>query len=154
MTKVQLFKSLSSLALILSIVGCERTPEDTPDTHDRGRFGSGYEILTNETSAAPDEPPAIVSDTLKALVSYPGGCEDHEFEIDSEVRRDTSRLWLRHDAGGDDCEAMITDRLELPVSSDVLEANTILLLNPNADVPFVLRWGETAARPPSGESPD
>lgn len=83
-----------------------------------------------------------MGDTLSAQVAYSGGCTDHDFELHVEVRSDTARLWLRHSDHGDDCEGMISDRIEIDVPEDALDARTILLLNPNAPEPFILRWGE------------
>lgn len=126
-------------ALLLATIACRDAPE--PDVAATNRFGSEYEIVTNENDALPDEPPALVGDTLFAHVAYPGGCTDHDFELVSEVRSDTARLWLRHQDHGDDCEAWISDRVEMLVSESVKQAPTILLMNPNASEPFVLRWG-------------
>ena len=137
MTKVQ----VALLAFALAVLGCENTSEDQ-QTRNADRFGSGYEIVTNEEPALPDEPPALVGDSLFAHVAYPGGCQDHDFELESDVANDTARVWLRHQGHGDDCEGMIRDRIEMQVPEDVVNAETVLLLNPNADIPFVLRWGE------------
>lgn len=127
------------MTLLAAGCGGEATQEDGVDS---GRFGSSYEIVTNEEPALPDEPPTLVGDTLLAHITYPGGCQDHDFELQSDVANDTARIWLRHRAHGDDCEGLIRDRIEMRVPEEVASANTILLLNPNADVPFVVRWGE------------
>lgn len=136
MRKVQLTAAL----LILSSLACDDSADQGVVREDR--FGSDYQITTNENPALPDEPPALLGDTLVAHLAYPGGCEDHDFVLETEVRSDTARLWLRHDNHGDDCEAMIQDRFEERVPEDVLSAPTILLMNPNASEPYVLRWGE------------
>jgi hypothetical protein len=94
----------------------------------------------NESTALPDELPALMSDTLILLVSYSGGCEDHELDLKSRVEQDTAKLWIKHDANGDACEAMIFDRFEVRVPEPALEASIIVLLNPNEDIPFILRW--------------
>ncbi|MEX0747725.1 MAG: hypothetical protein WD275_06975 [Rhodothermales bacterium] len=94
----------------------------------------------NESTALPDEMPALMSDTLMMLVSYSGGCEDHDLDLESEVEQDTAKLWIKHNANGDSCEAMIFDRFEVRVPKRALDAPTIVLLNPNEDIPFILRW--------------
>ena len=134
----------AALLLMIAIVGCggQKPSEDAPRVE--GRFGDGYQILTNEHPDAPDDPPAIVSDSLSLLVAYAGGCQDHDFSLQHETARDTTRLWLRHSNGGDDCEAMIFDRLQLELPEDVLESPTILLLNPNSEAAFIVRWNEDA----------
>lgn len=134
---------VAAVILLLSATAC-REASEVQETDDPNRFGSAYEIVTNERQALPDEPPALMGDTLSAQVAYPGGCTDHDFELHTEVRLDTARLWLRHSDYGDDCEGMINDRIEIDVPEDVLDARTILLLNPNAPEPFVLRWGDVS----------
>lgn len=134
----------TALFLILIFAGCgEQEPnEDAPRAE--GRFGDGYQILTNEHPDAPDEAPAIVADSLSLLVAYSGGCQDHDFELQHETARDTTRLWLRHSDGGDDCEAMVYDRFRFELPEEVLESPTILLLNPNAEAEFIVRWNAAA----------
>lgn len=133
--------------LILAAVGC--TQGDQPDqpeqpTHDRRAFGDAYRIVTNEFPALPDDPPALISDTLSVHVSYPGGCENHRFDFEYESEADTTRLWIFHRDEGDSCEEQVFERLEFPLPESTLQSGTIVLLNPNHDVPFVLRWGTTS----------
>lgn len=126
---------------LLFAAGC-RDEDGTAPGADDGRFGDPYDIVLNHAPAGPDEPPAIASDSLVALVTYPGGCTDHDFELDYEADPDTARLWIHHDAYGDDCEALLQDRLALPVPAEALESAIIVLLNPNDPTPFILRWGK------------
>ena len=152
MTKVQINSYLrpvrrsctAALLLMMAVAGCggQEPQEDAP--HIEGRFGDGYQILTNVHPDAPDEPPAIDSDSLSVLVAYSGGCQDHDFSLQHETARDTTRLWLRHNNGGDDCEAMIYDRLLFELPGDVLESPTILLLNPSSEAEFIVRWNAAA----------
>ena len=125
--------------LIGAWAGCN-SPSGPPDPD---RFGEPYEILTNLSPNSPDEPPAIISDSLSVLVAYTGGCTDHTFETRARVVGRAAAIILRHDNGGDTCEAYLHDRLVLPLPRDVLEAHEIHLLNPHADTPFVLRWDLT-----------
>ena len=132
---------LVAIVFFALLLGCEQPPQTGDDGRvDTRRFGDPYQILMNESTALPDELPALMSDTLIMLVSYSGGCEDHDLDLKSEVEQDTAKLWLKHDANGDSCEAIISDRFEVRVPDEVLEAPTIVLLNPNEDVPFILRW--------------
>lgn len=111
-----------------------------PPVHDR--FGDAYAIVLGDTPAAPDAPPVLLGgDTLVAQVRYAGDCEDHAFTLEHDATRgDTARLWLRHDARGDDCEALVYDEVRLPVPAEVRDAATVLLLNPQDGPPHVVRW--------------
>ena len=140
-------RSLTGLAAAALLVlgacetgGTEEEPTDAVQEPVPGRFGAPYEIVLGRAPADPDMPPAIDDDTLRALVAYPGGCEDHDFELARETSQDTVRLWLRHDAGGDDCEAMIADEVRVPLPEADLEGRTVVLENPHGGPPFMLRW--------------
>ena len=143
-TRLKLLGCAAALLLMIAYSGCGEQEASQEAPRVEGRFGDGYQILTNEHPDAPDEPPAIVSDSLSVMVAYSGGCEDHDFSLQHETARDTTRLWLRHNNGGDDCEAMIYDRLQFALSDDMLESPTILLLNPNAEAEFIVRWSAAA----------
>lgn len=145
MKKVQTTTVRGAVLFLALTLGCEEPSESDPSSA-WGRFGSPYEIVTNELPAMPDEPPAILSDSLSVMVSYPGGCAEHDFELSSTVTGDSAQVWLRHDDSGDDCEGLISDRLMLALPPGVLDAQRISLLNPNADVPFVLRWPPASTR--------
>lgn len=138
-TTARLVASGCALGFCLLLSACE--PAETPPEPGRagGRFGDAYQVLTNEHPDALDEAPLITSDTLHMLVSYAGGCENHDFDLDFEAERDTTTLWLHHNDGGDDCEAMILDRLSFHVPEDALNNPTILLQNPNDSVPFIVQ---------------
>lgn len=151
MTKVHRLAAAVLPLLLAASIGCDDATRPGGDASNEGRFGASYEIVTNLMPAEPDEPPAIVNDSVSAMVSYAGGCEDHEFTLRSSAASDTARVWLRHDNGGDACEALITERITLPLPGSVLEASRVELLNPNADVPFILRWG-SSGDPPTNEA--
>ncbi len=139
-----LLAGVAAIGLSLLIAACEQGESPSAPAGVAGRFGDAYQVLTNEHPDAPDEPPAINSDTLYVQVSYSGGCEDHEFDLDFETARDTTLLWLHHNGRGDNCEAMIYDRLGFKLPAGALENSTIVLLNPNDDEPFVVRWTTSA----------
>ncbi|MDD7942029.1 hypothetical protein PHK61_26790 [Actinomycetospora lutea] len=71
----------------------------------------------------------VVQDDLLALeVSYPGGCAQHHFDV--EVRAWAPRedhvdveLGLLHDAGGDRCKALVTERLTFSLRPLLEEAS-------------------------------
>lgn len=148
--KVQSTRAALAALLFAGVVltGCDRTTEVDPSNADAdanaavapvgSRFGDPYEIVTGWTAADPDILPTIEADTLVVLVGYPGGCEDHAFRLDTETARDTVRLWLRHDADGDDCEAYLRDEVRLPVPGGARRAATIALLNPQGGPPFIV----------------
>ena len=132
MQKVQQFFVLA----LIAASSCTQ-PADLGNSNE---FGSPYEIVTNVSPPAPDEPPAILSDSLSVRISYMGGCSDHAFEVFARTANDSAWVRLRHDDGGDACEEHVTDRLMLPLPEHVLQAQHVYLLNPNGDVPFALRW--------------
>lgn len=127
--------------LLAVLAGC-RGGEAPDADYDQSQFGDPYEILLGYSPAAPETPPTVGGDTLRALVSYAGGCKDHDFKLRAETRADTTRLWLHHDAQGDDCEEIIQDLLLLPLPSDA-DAATIVLLNPHDPVPFTVGWEDS-----------
>ncbi len=129
-------KRYLSALLVVAWAGCN-TPSAPPAPE---RFGDPYDILTNLAPHAPDEPPAIVSDSLSALVTYAGGCAEHTFEAHARVTGRAAAILLRHDNGGDACEASLHDRIVLPLPANVLESPEIHLLHPKGGDPFILRW--------------
>lgn len=145
--KVQKPAIWTVLALLVIPLGCDgpHHVSDVDGGYDAERFGSPYRIETNEAPVAPYEPPVIVGDTLVVMVTYAGGCAEHEFEIASTNRDDGTSVWLRHDDGGEDCEALVRERLRIPLPGNVLGSSRIHLLNPNEDIPFVLRWNRGRA---------
>lgn len=133
-------------ALVLAACGGGEAPE-APDAEASpeaavapvdARFGDPYEIVLGRSPADPDVPPALVGDTLVALVAYAGGCEDHAFSLRDETARDTLRLWIAHDANGDDCEAYLHDEVRLLAPRAARDAATVVLLNPHDAVPFTV----------------
>ena len=137
--KTDIMRYLCAL-LVVAWAGCNtgcNTPSAPPAPE---RFGDPYDILTNLAPHAPEEPPAIVSDSLSALVAYAGGCAEHTFEAHARVTGRAAAILLRHDNGGDACEASLHDRIVLPLPANVLESPEIHLLHPKGGDPFILRW--------------
>src|SRR5690554_5623492 len=131
------------ILLLVLAAGCGRGgAEDEADAPaGGGRFGDPYQVVPGFHPAEPDTPPALAGDTLVALVTYTGGCEDHDFALDYAASADTARVWIRHDAHGDACEALIEDEVRLPLPREALAPPVVVLLNPQDPIPFILRWG-------------
>ncbi len=123
-----------------SMLGGCNSPSAPPDPE---RFGAPYDILTNRSPHSPDEPPAITGDSLSVLVGYAGGCAEHAFEAQTRVAGRAAAILIRHDDGGDSCEAYLHDRIVLPLPGRVLESPEIHLLHPQGEAPFALRWDLT-----------
>lgn len=137
---------LSSILFVIvcfNISACQRTTKETAGIN---RFGNPYQIVTNETPASPDILPFVRNDSLYASIGYSGGCETHDFTLNYDIRRDTTVLWIYHDAQGDECEAYVQDRIEVPIPPSALENPSIILLNPEGGTPFILRWGLQSTR--------
>ena len=128
---------ISGVALLAVGCGSESSPEEAPAGE---RFGADYEFVLSASPAAPSKPPALSGDTLTATVAYRGGEETHDFTLGHEVREDTARLWLHHDAAGEEDTARVLDEVRLPAPPEALDASTVVLLNPQGGGPFVLRW--------------
>ncbi len=125
--------------------GCRsRSANETEDGEEQNivssRFGDPYQIVTNFAPADPDFMPQLVEDTLVAKITYSGGCKDHDFELRDEVAQDTAKLWLRHRAHGDDCEALVQDEIRAKVPDEAMRAPVIVLLPPEGGPPIIVKW--------------
>ncbi|HET6569230.1 MAG TPA: hypothetical protein VFG50_14780 [Rhodothermales bacterium] len=145
--RVQILRfSLVALVLtILTLSACTEGETKDPDVEPHaasGQFGDSYQLVNNFVPADPEVVPQFHQDTLVAKVVYTGGCEDHDFDLKSEVARDTAKLWFTHNAHGDDCEAQVQDEIRQTVSPDVLNAPVIVLLDPNDGPPHIVKWGK------------
>lgn len=145
--RVQFLRSALFAFVLATVIlaGCTegetKEPDKEPDAAS-GQFGDPYQIVNSFLPPDPDIVPQFHQDTLVAKVVYTGGCKDHDFDLSSEVVRDTARLWFTHDAHGDDCEAQVQDELRLTASADVLHAPVIVLLDPNGGPPHIIKWGK------------
>lgn len=117
----------------MTVAGCT-------DPGPQPQFGDPYEILVNQIPGGPDAPPTIAGDWLLLTVTYDGGCTDHEFALESYVRRDTAHIWLRHTNAGDTCEARIVDDLNVALPTGVLDRRVIALYDPAGTEPHFLKW--------------
>lgn len=127
-----IFLLLIFSSLILS--HCNRSPV-TPE------FGIPYDVIIDFTAGAPESPPRITDDWLFVNVYYEGGCLDHSFSIEKELRRDTAHIWLRHNTPAPDpCIDPISDELGLQLPLGVRTHHTIALHIPPGGPPFMLKW--------------
>ena len=127
--------------------GCkEQSADDDIDNSarvtDRSRFGDDYEIVTNFFEAEPDFMPQLSRDSLVVRLTYTGGCDDHDFDLEDEVEGDTARVWLHHDAAGDDCGERVQDELRFRLPEDVMEARIVVLLSPQGSDPYIVKRGK------------
>jgi hypothetical protein len=135
---------LAGMALLMLAGGCNGNGVQNELEGEGGRssqFGDPYDIVGNFSPSDPELTPLLMGDTLLVRMTYPGGCADHGFDMDYSVAQDTAKLWLRHDANGDDCEAMLNDEFQAQVPEDALEAPVVVLLDPSGGAPHILRWG-------------
>ena len=130
------------IALLVILAACDRTaePDGADDTGaiDRGVFGDPYRVVGNYNQADPELYPLLEGDTLTVRVTYAGGCETHELDVDHEVRDDTGFVWIRHDAHNDTCEALIEDEVRTVLPGRVTESRVIALRHPEGGPPQVL----------------
>lgn len=127
-----IFLLLTFSSLFLN--GCNDSPV-TPD------FGLPYEIVIDHASGAAESPPRIVDDWLFLHISYEGGCADHAFSIEKELRPDTAHIWLNHSVPGqENCIDPIRDELGVPLPVGVHTHHTVALHIPPGGPPFMLKW--------------
>ncbi|MDW8274112.1 MAG: hypothetical protein RMJ53_07785, partial [Chitinophagales bacterium] len=57
--------------------------------------------------------------SLAVKVKYGGGCRTHTFELirPKQCYRDTIKLFLRHNTGGDNCRAFVTNELFFDIAT-------------------------------------
>ena len=116
------YLSLVLTGLLLAL-GCEVTNvlDAEPD------FGDGYQVLTNNQTVAP----RLDAEGLHVTVQYGGGCADHDFELRTRIRQNTTEFWFEHDANGDMCEALLSETLRRDVPARLLEQPNVVLLLPD-----------------------
>lgn len=128
------------LIIVMALpLGCTHQDMFAPESRHQ-YFGDPYRIILQTVPGEPDLPPSLIGDTLQVLVSYAGGCENHSFELDYNAVPDTTRLWMRHDAQRDQCEAHIIETVRIPVRAGLLKTPIVVLLNPDDRIPFILKW--------------
>ena len=104
-------------------------------------FGSSYDVIIDHTTGAPESPPRLAGEWLLLKIAYTGGCVDHSFELQSDVRIDTAHIWLNHTLPAPDtCEAMISDDLSIELPLGVYTHHTIALHIPPGGPPYMLKW--------------
>lgn len=104
-------------------------------------FGAPYAILIDNSIGAPESLPEMADDWLLLKISYSGGCVDHVFELERDVRKDTAHIWLKHTIPtADSCEDTISDDLSIQLPFGVHTHHTIALHLPPGGAPYMLKW--------------
>lgn len=133
---------LAAILVALVLAGCGRDGESGGfgfgGASDEIDFGDDYGFATAQRETEADEPPVVQNDSLHVWVRYAGGCEDHDFTLGHLSRGDTARVWLRHDARGDECEADFVERLQIRLPDAVLGKPHIRLLDPSGETPLIV----------------
>ena len=125
------------ILLALLLAACR--PDAPPPMSDAQGGEDEARVVLGRTDASPDLPPVIVGDSVRLRVTYPGGCEDHSFDLDDERRGDTLALVLRHNAHGDTCEGQVYDEMTLPLPETVRRHDgPVVLVAPDGET-FGLR---------------
>lgn len=125
------------IPFVLLLTACR--PDASPVGSDAADADDQARVVLGRTDASPDLPPVIVGDSVRFRVTYPGGCEDHTFDLDGERRGDTLALVLRHDAHGDACEGQVYDEMALPLPEAARESDgPVVLVAPDGEA-FGLR---------------
>lgn len=101
--------------VLLTVAACDTTAPE-PD------FGAGYTIASGTA--------VLDGDTLRATVTYSGGCEAHTFRAQSRRAGGGVEVWLVHGGTPDLCEALVADAVAVPVSLPA-DAAFVALLRPD-----------------------
>ncbi len=104
-------------------------------------FGDPYRIVTrlpDPSTPDLDVSPRIQGNALQVAVQYGGGCQQHDFTVRFRRSAASAEVWLVHDAHNDLCEALITDRLVLPLPTALLDEPSLVLRAPDGQR-FTLR---------------
>lgn len=115
---------LALFLLISSLCGCKTAPVSTT-----ANINSFNQIILFHNSPGPDfrnnhaviESTWISGDTLKLVVSYSGGCREHEFKLfgsRSIIKTNPPQveIYVSHYSNSDMCEAWITQQLKFDLS--------------------------------------
>ena len=124
----------SLIVCFAAFVSCKTEPITTvlEDTSDETRVEEAQE-LTNSPFTFIEV--AIEGDTLIAIVQYPGGCGNHEFELEKagflmKSLPPKQPIKINHLSGLDPCRAIIRQELKFNVSDfrGTPDGTTVLLL--------------------------
>jgi hypothetical protein len=117
--------------------GTPRPPVEEPRTDTLTvfpDFGEAYD-------ASKEEPPLILSQTLRAVVRYGGGCNEHTFTLDYREEDGGGMLmWLHHDVtdGPDPCDAYIRAEVAAPLPEPLRSATPLRFVTPDSTL-YVFR---------------
>ncbi len=94
----------------------------------RVNFGGSYTLHADSA--------ALEGTTLKLVLSYSGGCREHEYELRlNRIENTVAYIFLHHNANGDPCEAYLTVRLRADLQSFFMRDDwaKLVLLGPNGE---------------------
>ncbi|MDP2208598.1 MAG: hypothetical protein Q8K98_07465 [Bacteroidota bacterium] len=114
-----------TLILITSLLwGCKNAPVSTT-----GNTQTDNQIILFHNSPGPDfrndhvliDSARISGDTLILVVSYSGGCREHEFKLFGsysiiKTNPPQAEIYLSHNSNADMCEAWITENVKFDLS--------------------------------------
>lgn len=129
-------KITAFLAVLLAAAGCTffGPEDDTPGGILLGApdFGQGYVVDRAEK-------PLLLGDSLRAFVSFSGGCKPHDFRLGADLGGKGATLWLRHETpeGADSCEAWLSRVVTVAVPEAVSARRPLMLAVPDGEA-FVL----------------
>lgn len=128
---------LAALALML---GCQTVESDLNIRETRKirleTSSAGFQQASNKRNSQPSDPfilhsAILFAETLKVDVSYSGGCKTHLFE--AFYKRDASsgtvEILIHHNSQNDNCEAYLTETLEIDLSGKIEEGDQVVVLN-------------------------
>ncbi|MFN3167508.1 MAG: hypothetical protein ACE37H_10640 [Phycisphaeraceae bacterium] len=105
-----------------SAVACEQAPDEKPKLPGITEAEPGKDVDDIKSDPFKMSQATIEGDVLKIKVSYSGGAQKHAFELywNGLIAKSfppQTTLVLKHDANGDNAEALITDTLEFDLSA-------------------------------------
>ena len=119
---------LFALAAVLACGGCHGLSlEGDDDPGATEAFGAPYRIIVADAPGLGVRAPRLDGDTLRAFVTYGGGCKEHRFVATFSVGRDASGApaalaAFEHRTPGDPCEAMLTHEVKARVPAAFRDA--------------------------------
>jgi hypothetical protein len=125
-------KTLMILPVLILFAACtalatgpaadEEKPEEKPKLPGITKVEPGTKIKDIKSDAFTMSGATIQGDVLKIKVSYAGGAKEHDFKLywNGIVARSypgKTTINLKHDANGDNAEALLTETLEFDLST-------------------------------------
>ncbi len=136
-------------ALVLAAIGCDALVDRPELARD---FGSPYNVLFGEVVEAANgltqaTPFTDGSGALHVAVQFTGGCANHTFRADHTLAEASATVWLVHASNGETCEALLSVEVVVPLPSDVLEKDDIILVGPSGQDEIATRFDNPSEDP-------